>query len=259
MDDENNKIIDEETENTAMSESEAGEILESTMERVGELDPEIRKMLLGEVYPTEFKTIVDKYNLTPEQIEPLEQNTSMVLLCMVRPSEYVEMLKKEIPNISPEVLNGVVLDIKKSILTNEILNKIEEAWAEDDENEEIFHNAVEMKDVPLPPEQQIKPIKEYRGEDYNQSVLDSKIANTVSDTLSAPEDIRPMETSTMEKTASINRTPSADRVTWEDRLAVTVPKEPTVSERKVTDTSLPKINSNASTNSNDSYREKVEE
>ncbi len=81
------------------------------------LPPNVQEVFSSMIWLESLKTISAKYSLNEEQIGILGSNTTLVLLGIIHPDEYQEVLKKEI-SISSEKLDQMLFEINDLVIKN---------------------------------------------------------------------------------------------------------------------------------------------
>lgn len=81
------------------------------------LPPNMQELFSSMAWLETIKIISEKYSLSDEQASNLGSNTTLVLLGIIHPDEYQEILKKEI-NISSEKLDQMLFEINNSVIKN---------------------------------------------------------------------------------------------------------------------------------------------
>ncbi len=219
--DENNKI------NLIPNESQ--EEVSQIMDRLKNIQPELRNYVLGQSYANDFLNMVKNYSLAPEYVSEIEYITTMTLLGFIRPSEVKDEITQALPNVNSSVRGGIHDYIFANILTKERVAVLENNWKNDDMIEKELSDYIEMQDVPRP-----------------EGVAPAPVSRVTSD-------IRPSGMLSHEKVAEMNSNsiPALKSDSWEDILKSK--NENQVLDRTKIETSLPKVTTGD--RKNDLYRE----
>lgn len=227
-------------------------------ERIASLDAPVRELLLSDQYVIALGELATLHSLEVKDIGVMEEITTNFLLGTIRPSELEQTYIEDLSHLNKEKIQSLYKDIRVKILSP-IWNTIEAAWAEDDENEQIWNEAIELSEVPLPP----------RLQSDNVQTLGQKISMELDKGKEAPqiiESIRPNRIISNEEVTERNKTPKPEPVaipkapepvteSWEEKLEAKQHIDPVVSARTSTDVTLPRVKRSG----NDIYRESPEE
>jgi len=219
-------------------------------ERIASLDAPVRNLLLSDEYIVLLSEILNSHSLKKEECAITEEITTNFLLGTVRPRELEQIFGQGLPNLTKENVRSLYNDIKTKILSR-VWDTIENAWAEDDENEQIFNELLEMDEIPLPPSAQ-KDGSKTLGDKVNKEIIKNKEIELEKEQAKTIEEIKPAAVITNEE---LVKKISEEKSTWDKKAdAVDANNSSTVTSRNNVDTSLPKI----SLGSSDPYKESIE-
>lgn len=236
-------------------------------DRIASLDAPVRDLLLSDQYVVTLGELAQVHSLEPKDIGIVESITSNFLLGVIRPSELEQTYIHDLSHLTKEKIQSLYKDIRVKILSP-IWNIVEAAWVEDDENEQVWNEAVEMSEVPLPP----------RLQSFGAQTLGEKIRSGLNQGRATPEiieSIRPTPAPTNEEILQKNKITKPESVSWQDRPAIVAKApdmasiaweekldtktshntDPVVASRASTDVTLPQV---AKLNK-DVYRESPQE
>ncbi len=209
-------------------------------ERMAALDAPVREILLSNEYVATLSEILNSHSLKKEDCIVVEEITTNFLLGSIRPNDLEQEFIEALSGLTKDNIRSIYNDIKTRILSK-VWKIIENAWAEDDENEKFYNEVVEMEDVPLPPSVQTKDIQTF-GQKINQEIKETdRLINMGVN----PEIIIPVE-------KEIKLTPVQN---WENKISQNTSESIKTESRSSSDRTLPKIG----TKSTDPYREIPEE
>src|SRR5437016_6180323 len=115
---------------------EQEEIKNLIVERLNNLQPEIRNAIMSSNYDKELYDISQKYKLSIEQMGKLELNTTLVMIGHTHPDEYRGELIEDL-KLPAETVDAIVNDVNEKVMKN-IRELIKQNFAKDDEEEEAF-------------------------------------------------------------------------------------------------------------------------
>ncbi len=233
--------MDENT-NQQNNTEETVDLMPAIKERIAGLDAPVRNLLLSDDYILKLTEVGQAHSLDPKNMGVMEEITTNFLLGTIRPNELEQNFIEKLSNLNKEKIVSLYNDIKSKIL-NPVMEIIANAWAEDDENEEIWNEVVELSEIPLPPNLQRNGL-ETLGQKINTEIDKGTETKTIVDS------IRPNKILTNEDVERLTKeTEKSKESTWSEKKDIQ--SEPTVTTRQTNDVSLPKIKSW----DNDQYRE----
>lgn len=229
-------------DNKQQDNNEPENLMPAIQERIASLDEPVRNLLLSDNYVIKLGEIGQAHNLNPKNMSAMEELTTNFLLGVIRPKDLEQNFIEDLSELNKEKITSLFNDIKSKIL-NPVWPIVESAWAEDDENEEIWNHVLELSEIPLPPQMQ-KPGINTLGEKINNEL------DKGTDTTNIVNDIRPGKVLTNEEVEKLVKEENKEiKDTWSNKKDTT--NEPVVTTRQTNDVSLPKIKSW----DNDQYRE----
>ncbi len=248
MDEEENIQLDEQAQAESMR--------DAIHERIASLDAPVRNLLLSDDYVLKLRDMVTKYSLDATNTQNLEEITTNYLLGVIRPEELEQTYKEGLSSLTKDNINSIYTEIKNNIL-NSVWQTIIDAWAEDDENEQIYNELLEMDEIPLPPNQQ-KDGSKTLGDKVNKEIIrntELELQKKQEQVEITPE-IKPSGIITNEELVKkISEEKSVEKSAWDKKADdVDANNNTTVTSRNNVDTSLPKI----SLKSSDPYKETIE-
>ena len=244
--------------NTQVTQDETQGMIAAIHERIASLDAPVRELLLSDQYVITLGELATLHSLDIKDIGIMEEITTNFLLGTIKPNELEQTYIEDLAHLNKEKIQSLYKDIRVKILSP-VWNIIEAAWAEDDENEQIWNDAVELSEVPLPPRLQSNTVQ----------TLGQRISRDIDQGKEAPqiiESIRPNRIISNEEIVERNKAPKPEPVTtvkapeplaqsWEEKLGANQHTDPIVSARASTDVTLPRVKRS----SGDIYRESPEE
>lgn len=221
---------------------EQEEIKNLILERFSNLQPEIQNIILDENYDIKLLEIGKKFNLSKEQTENLEFNTTLVLLGNTHPDEYKneimadliidEALADQIVNdVNQTILRNVSDTIKQNFIDDNLAEKELEKFISSTTKETTNDKIITTNNIPIP----LPPYKDEKVENKVE-IPTPPTVNSVGDNHLEEEEHRILSDSGIDIIGS--------------KLA-----NPTVSAPKTSDYSLPKVNSQKEASRIDPYRE----
>jgi len=146
------------------------EIKKSIVERFNNLQPEIQKAIMDPDYEQHVYNIAKKYNLSTEQTEEFESDTTLVMLGQIHPNDYNETLVDDL-NLPADKINEIVNDVNEKIL-KPIRDLLKNNFEEDDRIES------ELINIPTPPyaKTEVK-IEAPKVDEAPKNIIEEKLKN----------------------------------------------------------------------------------
>lgn len=221
-------------DNKTQDNIETNDLMPAIQERLASLDAPVRNLLLSDDYIIKLGEIGQAHSLDPKNMGNMEEITTNFLLGTIRPSELEQTFIENLSNLNKEKIISLYSDIKSKIL-NPVWPIIESAWADDDENEEIWNEVLELSEIPLPPKLQKDGIQTL-GEKINSEIDKGNTPQNIANT------IRPGKILTNEEVEKLAKEENTQlKSTWSTKKDIA--NDPVVSTRQTNDVSLPKIKS----------------
>ena len=111
-------------------------IKNSILERFNNLQPEIQAVIMDPNYEKTLGEIAQKYNLSAQEFNELELNTTLVLIGQTHPDKYIEELSDDL-KIPEEKIEAIVKEVNEKILNN-ITDMIKKNFEADDTEEQVI-------------------------------------------------------------------------------------------------------------------------
>ena len=144
------------------------ELQQKIAEYYSKLPENLQQFFADMKWISTLQSINSKYNLTPEQIETLATETTLVLLCIINMSEYVKTIEDSI-KLSTEQMNQLISEINDNIF-KDIGYELEDTFIKNindltKENENKKNTTTNDLKIPLPPyKKETEIIKEEKNE-----------------------------------------------------------------------------------------------